>query len=231
MSRSDGDGTTSPASGRHDIALGPQRRQITVMFCDLVGSTELSTRLDPEDMGEVISAYHRCCADGVGRAGGFVAKYMGDGVLAYFGYPQAHEDDPERAIHAGLEITRAAQELQSPNGDQLAIRIGVATGLVIVGDLIGAGSSKERAVVGDTPNLAARLQAIAEPNRVVVADETRRLAGGMFEYRRLGPLTLKGLAQPVSAWEVAGANTTSGRFAAHHPLNPTPMVGRDSRFS
>src|SRR5271169_991605 len=152
-----------------------ERRQVTVLFSDLVGSTALSTRMDPEDLREVISAYQKCVAETVGRFDGFVAKYMGDGVLIYFGYPQAHEDDAERAVRAGLEIVAAIAALRS--SVPLQTRVGIATGLVVVGDLIGSGEAQERGIVGETPNLAARLQGIAEPNMVVIAEGTQRLLG------------------------------------------------------
>ena len=159
------------------------------MFCDLVGSTALSAKLDPEDLHGVIGAYHRCCAELIERNGGFVAKYMGDGVLAYFGYPQAHEDDAERAVRAGLAIVEAAPKLVTAAGSPLHVRIGIATGLVVVGDLVGSGEAQERGVVGETPNLAARLQGIAEPDEVVIADGTRRLLGDLFELRISGRRT------------------------------------------
>ena len=158
--------TTAPAPQRADAA---ERRQVTVMFSDLVGSTALSARMDPEDLREVISAYQKCVAETVQRFGGFVAKYMGDGVLVYFGYPQAHEDDAERAVRAGLELIEAVGGLKS--GAPLQTRVGIATGLVVVGDLIGSGEAQERGIVGETPNLAARLQGAAEPNTVVIAEE------------------------------------------------------------
>jgi class 3 adenylate cyclase len=161
-----------------------ERRQLTVMFCDLVGSTALSTRFDPEDLRELIGAYHRCVADTVGRFDGFVAKYMGDGVLIYFGYPRAHEDDAERAIRAGLAVVEAVRKL--PAREDLRVRLGIATGLVVVGDLIGEGSAQEQAVVGETPNLASRLQALAPPNCLVIAEGTRRQVGALFEVEDLG---------------------------------------------
>ncbi len=164
----------SPTPSSTDAA---ERRQLTVMFCDLVGSTAMSARLDPEDMREVIAAYQKCVSETVRRFGGFVAKYMGDGVLVYFGYPQAHEHDAERAVQAGLALVEAAPKLNTAAGVPLQVRVGIATGLVVVGDLIGAGSAQEQAVVGETPNLAARLQALAEPNTVVIAEGTRRLLG------------------------------------------------------
>ena len=164
-----------------------ERRQVTVMFSDLVGSTVLSARMDPEDLREIISAYQKCVAETVRRFGGFVAKYMGDGVLVYFGYPQAHEDDAERAVRAGLELIAAVSALKSSVA--LQTRVGIATGLVVVGDLIGSGEAQERGIVGETPNLAARLQGIAEPNMVVIADGTRKLLGNLFELEDLGQRT------------------------------------------
>ena len=169
-----------------------ERRQVTVMFSDLVGSTALSARMDPEDLREVISAYQNCVADTVGRFGGFVAKYMGDGVLVYFGYPHAHEDDAERAVRAGLELVTAVSDLKTYAA--LQTRVGIATGLVVVGDLIGSGASQEQAIVGDTPNLAARLQGIAEANSVMIAEDTRKLLGNLFELEDLGTQDLKGIA-------------------------------------
>ncbi|MGC2078247.1 MAG: adenylate/guanylate cyclase domain-containing protein, partial [Xanthobacteraceae bacterium] len=167
-----------------------ERRQVTVMFSDLVGSTALSARMDPEDLRELISAYHKCVAEAVRRFGGFVAQYLGDGVLVYFGYPEAHEDDAERAVRAGLELIAALIALKTPAS--LQTRVGIATGLVVVGDLTGSGEARERGIVGETPNLAARLQGIAEPNTVVIAEATRRLLGNLFELKDLGPRHLKG---------------------------------------
>ena len=179
-----------------------ERRQLTVMFSDLVGSTVLSARMDPEDLRELISAYQKCVAETVQRFGGFVAKYMGDGVLIYFGYPQAHEDDAERAVRAGLELIQAVGGLKS--SAPLQSRVGIATGSVIVGDLIGSGSAQEQAVVGETPNLAARLQSIAEPNTVMVAESTRRLIGNLFDLEDVGAQQIKGIAgavrSPVRPW-------------------------------
>src|ERR1700719_1747670 len=180
--------STPPNKSAADTA---ERRQVTVMFSDLVGSTALSARMDPEDLREVISAYQKCVAETVQRFGGFVAKYMGDGVLVYFGYPQAHEDDAERAVRAGLELVAAVGGLKTHA--PLETRVGIATGLVVVGDLIGSGASQEQAIVGETPNLAARLQSIAEPNSVVIAESTRRLLGNLFELADLGAHELKGI--------------------------------------
>jgi class 3 adenylate cyclase len=206
-----------------------ERRQVTVMFSDLVGSTALSARMDPEDLREVISTYQKCVAETVGRFGGFVAKYMGDGVLVYFGYPQAHEDDTERAVRAGLALVEAVPMLDSGAGVSLQVRVGIATGLVVVGDLIGAGAAQEQAVVGETPNLAARLQALAQPGAVVIASSTRKLTAGLFDYRDLGNVALKGFAENVPAWQVLGASAAESRFEAMRTAT-TPLVGRDEEI-
>jgi len=188
-------GTTPTAAVSDAPALAEaERRQLTVMFCDLVGSTPLSTRFDPEDLREIVGAYHRCVTDTVARFGGFVAKYMGDGVLIYFGYPEAHEDDAERAARAGLAVIDAVGRLATQ--EPLNVRLGIATGLVVVGDLIGAGAAQERGVVGETPNLAARLQALARPGTLVVAESTRRQLGTLFEIEDLGPQPLAGFSEP-----------------------------------
>jgi class 3 adenylate cyclase len=207
-----------------------ERRQLTVMFVDLVGSTALSARLDPEDMREIVGAYHRSCAEQITKAGGFVAKYMGDGVLAYFGYPQAHEHDAERAVLAGLALVEAVPKISTMAGSPLQVRVGIATGLVVVGDLIGAGAAQEQAVVGDTPNLAARLQTLAEPNMVVIADSTRRLLGNLFELRDLGARDVKGIAGPVRAWAALRASSAEGRFEALHTAGLTALVGREEEL-
>jgi class 3 adenylate cyclase len=200
------------------------------MFCDLVGSTALSARLDPEDMREIMSTYHRRCAEVIGRSGGFVAKYIGDGILAYFGYPQAHEDDAERAVRCGLALVDAACRLQTGHGASLQVRIGIATGVVVVGDLPGEGAASEQEVIGETPNLAARLQTLAEPGQVVIARSTRRLTGGLFEYRDLGSVVLKGLADPVQAWQVLAASAVQSRFEAQHETSLAPLVGREEEL-
>jgi class 3 adenylate cyclase len=204
-----------------------ERRQLTVMFCDLAGSTALSARLDPEDMRDVIRAYQDACSGAIARYDGFVAKFMGDGILAYFGYPRAHEDDAERAVRSGLEISTALAKLGTLAEDQLKVRIGIATGLVIVGDLIGQGSAQEQSVVGDTPNLAARLQSVAEPGTIVVSEQVRRLAGGSFDYEDLGELTLKGIAKPTHGYRIIGVSETASRFEAATQRGLTPLVGRD----
>jgi class 3 adenylate cyclase/predicted ATPase len=220
----------SSTTPKHEtIAASVERRQLTVMFCDLVGSTALSARLDPEDLRGIMTTYHHCCTKLVERNGGFVAKYMGDGVLAYFGYPQAHEHDAERAVRAGLHLVETVPKLTTVAAVPLQVRIGIATGLVVVGDLIGAGAAQEQAVVGETPNLAARLQALAEPGAVVIAASTRTLTGGLFEYRDLGTLALKGFAENVPAWQVLGAGTAESRFEALRATT-TPLIGRDEEI-
>jgi class 3 adenylate cyclase len=202
-----------------------ERRQVTVMFSDLVGSTALSARMDPEDLREVISAYQKSVTETVRRFGGFVAKYMGDGVLIYFGYPQAHEDDAERAVRAGLEVVTAVAGLKAPVS--LQTRIGIATGLVVVGDLIGSGEVQERGIVGETPNLAARLQGIAEPNTVVIGESTRKLLGNLFELQDLRAKELKGIAGPVRSWAALRPSSVEGRFEALHAGGLTALVGRE----
>lgn len=204
-----------------------ERRQVTVMFTDLVGSTALSARMDPEDLREVISAYQKCVAETVRRFDGFVAKYMGDGVLVYFGYPKAHEDDAERAVRAGLELIAAVSGLKTRVS--LQTRVGMATGLVVVGDLIGSGEAQERGIVGETPNLAARLQGIAEPDTVVIADGTRRLLGNLFELQDLGTRNLKGLAGATPAWAALRRSSIESRFEALRS-GQTPLVGRAEEF-
>ncbi len=204
-----------------------ERRQLTVMFCDLVGSTALSTRHDPEDLRELIGDYHRAVANSVGRFDGFVAKYMGDGVLIYFGYPQAHEDDAERAVRAGLAVIEAVGRLATP--EPLNVRLGIATGLAVVGDLIGEGAAQERGVVGETPNLAARLQGLATLNTLVIAETTRRQIGGLFDLEDLGPQALAGFGEPQRAWRVVGESGVVSRFEALRS-EATPLVGRDEEF-
>jgi class 3 adenylate cyclase len=215
------------ASTSAAISGEAERRQLTVMFCDLVGSTALSARFDPEDLREVIGAYHRCVADTVAPFAGFVAKYMGDGVLIYFGYPEAHEDDAERAARAGLAVIDAVGRLSTP--EKLNVRLGIASGLVVVGDLIGAGAAQERGVVGETPNLAARLQALATPGTLVVAESTRRQIGALFEVEDLRPQQLAGFAEPQSAWRVFGESGVLSRFEALRS-QATPLIGRDEEL-
>jgi class 3 adenylate cyclase/predicted ATPase len=214
-----------PLSDPDLTIVSSERRQVTVMFCDLVGSTALSSRMDPEDLREVLTAYQRCVWETVRRFQGFVARFMGDGVLAYFGYPDAHEDDAERAVRTGLEVVRAVRCLD-PSAP-LKTRVGIATGLVVAGDLIGSGEVKEHDVVGETPNLAARLQAIAAPNTVVLSESTRKLVGNLFELRELETMYLKGIAAPVRAWAALRDSSVEGRFEALHPTDLTAFVGRE----
>ena len=216
----------SSAPGRA-IPDSAERRQLTVMFCDLVGSTELSARLDPEDMGDVIRTFQSSVASAAARFDGHVAKFMGDGALVYFGYPRAHEDDPERAARAGLSLMDGIRALPADRGAALEVRAGIATGLVVVGELMGEGEARERGVVGETPNLAARLQSLADPGEVVVAESTRRLLGGAFELRALEPRALKGFIAPVRAWAVVRENRNDSRFEASRAEAMTPFVGRD----
>jgi class 3 adenylate cyclase len=216
--------TSAPTS---PPTIDAERRQLTVMFCDLVGSTALSTRFDPEDLRELIGAYHHAVADTVGRFDGFVAKYMGDGVLIYFGYPLAHEDDAERAVRAGLAVIEAVGRL--PVRQDLRVRLGIATGLAVVGDLIGAGAAQERGVVGETPNLAARLQSLAAPNTLVIAEATRRQVGGLFDLEDLGPQQLAGFGGPQRAWRVLAESGEVSRFEALRS-GTTPLVGREEEI-
>ena len=231
--RSDRNATQAPSAAFETLTAPPkdtaaERRQVTVMFSDLVGSTALSARMDPEDLREVISAYRKCASDTVQRLGGFVAKFLGDGVMIYFGYPQAHEDDAERAVRAGLELVAAVSSLKTHA--PLQTRVGIATGLVVVGDLIGSGASQEQAIVGETPNLAARLQGIAEPNAVVIAESTRKLLGNLFQLEDLGARDLKGISGPVSVWVALRPASVESRFEALHASGVTELVGREEEL-
>src|SRR5262245_33971533 len=207
-----------------------ERRHLTVMICDLVGSTALSARLDPEDMRVVIDAYHAACARITRTYDGFLPEFRGDGILAYFGYPIAHEDDAERTVRAGLDIIAAVAQLETRAGELLAVRIGIATGLVVVGDLNREGALREHAVVGDTPNLAARLQALAEPGTSIVTASTRRLLGDLFRLRDLGLHEVKGIAEPVAAWVVEGVSDSESRFEAVRKAGLTDLIGREDEL-
>lgn len=219
-----------PGIGRSPPIAEAERRQLTVMFVDLVGSTELSRRLDPEVMREVIRAYQTSVANEIERFDGHVAKFMGDGVLAYFGWPQGHEDDAERSVRAALAIVGTVARLATPADKPLAARIGIATGLVVVGDLIGEGVAQEAAVIGETPNLAARLQALAEPGSVIIAAGTRALVGGLFDLADLGTVSLKGYSEPVRAWRVVREGAAESRFEALHGGTLTPLIGREQEI-
>jgi len=207
-----------------------QRRQLTLMFCDLVGSTNLSLRLELEDLREVMRAYQSACSNVISIYDGFIARFMGDGVLAYFGYPAAHEDDAERAVRAGLEIAAAIEQIATRSAAKLQVRIGIATGLVVVGDLVSGDSSEKQLAVGETPNLAARLQALAEPGTVVISSSTRRLLGDLFRVRDLGSQEIKGFSHPVTAWLVEGLSASEIRFEAVHPVHLTGFVGREDEI-
>jgi class 3 adenylate cyclase/predicted ATPase len=218
-----------PSSWPPARADNAERRQLTVMFCDLVGSTELASRLDPEDMQEVINAYHRAVAGMVTAFDGSVGRYMGDGVLVYFGYPRAHEDDAERAVRAGLAVIDAVSRLDT-KCVKLQARVGIATGLVVVGDLIGEGPAQEQSVVGETPNLAARLQMLAEPDAVVIAAATRRLVGDLFDYRALGEVEIKGISGLAAVWQVLWPSGVESRFKALRGSSLSPLIGRDEEI-
>jgi len=208
-----------------------QRRHLTVMFCDLVGSTQLSSRLDPEDLQRIVREYHAAVATAVAPFDGYVAQLLGDGVLVYFGYPRAHEDDAGRAVHAALNVLKVVADLGAYGGVELQTRIGIATGLVVVGE-IGAGTpAAELTASGATPNLAARLQARAQPGEIVLSDETRRLAGGAFDLESTGPLELKGFAVPITAWRVKGERNVASRFDAQHEDELSAFIGRDSEIA
>src|SRR6266567_2090001 len=213
-------------SGQLGVASA-ERRHLTVMICDLVGSTALSARLDPEDMRAVMDAYHAACARITLFYDGFLADFRGDGILAYFGYPRAHEDDAERTVRAGLDIAAAVARLKTHVEEPLSVRIGIATGLVVVGDLRGEGTLREHSVVGDPPSLAARLQALVEPGTVVVAASTRRLLGDRFRLRDLGRHKVKGIGEPVAAWAVDGISASGSRFEAVHAAGLTDFIGRE----
>src|SRR5215831_10531250 len=214
-----------PAS-RHDA----ERRHLTVMFCDLVGSTALSARLDPEDMWEVIRAYRVACGRAIAAYDGMIARFVGDGILAYFGYPRAHEDDAERAVRAGLDIIAAMGKLETRVEERVEVRIAIATGLVVVGELKSGGASEEQAMVGDTPNVAARLQSLAEPGVVVVSTSTRRLLGDLFTFRNLGDREVKGISDPIAVWAVEGAAASESRFEAVRTARSIGFVGRKAEI-
>jgi class 3 adenylate cyclase/tetratricopeptide (TPR) repeat protein len=207
-----------------------ERRHLTVMFCDLVGSTALSARLDPEDMWGVIASYHACIGEVVGRHNGMVARYMGDGVLAYFGYPRAQEDDAEQAVRAALALVDAVANLETNVDAALQVRIGIATGTVVVSELLIGETPAEQAVIGETPNLAARLQTLAEPGTVLICPQTRQLTGGHFDYRDLGTVALKGWAESVQVWQVLKMSGVESRFEAMHKTKLPPLFGREEEI-
>jgi len=208
-----------------------ERRHLTIMFCDLADSTALSEQYDPEDLKDVISDFQKMCAAEIETFGGFIARYMGDGILVYFGYPTAHENDPERSMRAGLRIAAGIAALEPRPGLRLHVRVGIATGSVVAGEIIGEGASEEHAVLGVTPNLAARLQSLAPPDGVVISDATHRLCAGFFEFDDLGLHSLKGIAEPRQAWQVTGESVAASRFEAASLRGLTPMVGRGEEIA
>jgi class 3 adenylate cyclase len=216
------------APATHERGTGEaERRQMTIVFCDMVGSTALSSRLDPEDMFVVVAAYQRCCMEVIKEHGGYVAQYLGDGVLAYFGFPLAREDDAERAVRAGLALVEAVRRLKPRPDVNLHARIGIDTGLVVIGDLLASGIGNEDSVVGDTPNFAARLQTAAPPDGVVISENTRRLLGSLFEFAVVEAPVLKGFSSPGGVWQVTGEGRAEGRFEARSAAGLTPMIGRE----
>ena len=227
------DVTAQPESPpRRETAIdSAERRQLSVLFVDLVGSTALSARRDPEEMRQIVRRYQNTVAGEIARFEGYVAKFMGDGVLAYFGWPKAHEDEPGSAVRAAMAAVTAVQDLRTNDGEALAARAGIATGLVVVGDLIGEGAAQEAAVVGDLPNIAARLQELAHPGQVVIAASTQRLVQASFDLSPLGPRSVKGLAEPIPAFAVVGEKTSGSRFEARSGGHLRPMVGRDQELA
>jgi class 3 adenylate cyclase/predicted ATPase len=221
--------TRGPQSD-HTATGGAERRHLTVMICDLVNSTALARRLDPEEMAAVIDAYQAACARITLAFDGFLADFRGDGIFAYFGYPRAHEDDAERTVRAALDIAAAVARLKTPAKEALSVRIGIATGLVVVGERGGEGALREHTVVGDTPSVAARLQGLAEPGTVVVAESTRRLLGDLFHLRDLGQHNVKGIAEPIAAWAVDGVSASQSRFEAIHAAGLTDLIGREDEL-
>ena len=218
--------TKAPGAPAPPEAAGAERRQVTVLFCDMVGSTALSEAVDPELLGALMRRYQDAAAGAIGRYGGFVAKFMGDGVLAYFGFPHAFEDAAERAVRAGIGILAEIGKIVRPDGAALQARVGIATGLVVVGEIIGAGSAQERTIVGETPNLAARLQALAAPDTILISEATQNLLGGLFELESAGAHELKGFARPMPAWRVVKEGAIESRFAAIRAGAATPLIGR-----
>ena len=212
-------------SAQSSPSVDAERRQLTVLFCDLVGSTELSRQLDPEDYRQLVRSYQATCAEVIAGHEGHIAQHLGDGLLVYFGYPKAHEDNVQHAVHAALAMVKGVAELRGPTGP-LCVRVGIHTGVVVIGE-IGTGATQEQLALGDTPNFAARLQSLASPGAIVLSDSTHRLAAGSFEYRDLGLHSLKGIGAPVRAWQALAASTVDTRFEAAHGSRLAPMVGRE----
>src|SRR5262245_16763046 len=217
------------ATGRGFI-FGGERRHLTVLFCDIVGSTSLAKELDPEELNEITRRYYSCCTDAIQQFDGLVANFIGDGVMALFGYPRAHEDDAERAIHSALTILRAVRTGTVKSNTQLSVRIGIATGLVVVGEDGSLPLTKEKSVVGEAPNLAAHIQSKASPNHILISNETRRLVGDVFKLDRVELIDLKSAGDPVTLWRVIGEKESTSRFAAHF-VNFTPFIGREQEVA
>ena len=218
--------TLSEAPATTSETQEAERRQVTVLFSDLVGSTSMANTVDPEEMRGLIRRYQDACAGAIARFDGFIVKFMGDGVLACFGYPQAQEDAAERSVYAALAIIESVAELKGPSGHPLETRVGIATGVVVIGDIIGSGAAREHSIVGETPNLAARLQALAEPNSILISQSTHHLLGRQFDYQSLGGQILKGFDNPVKIWRVLREASVASRFAAGHAARPGPFIGR-----
>ena len=227
--RAGGESATTPmlAPGLDSgVSSEAQRRQVTVLFCDLVGSTALSGAIDPEPLGTLIRRYQDAAVGAIVRFGGFVARVMGDGVLAYFGFPRAFEDAAERAVRAAIGILTEVGGIAGPDGTRLQARIGIATGLGVVGEIVGTGSAQERTIVGETPNLAARLQSLAAPDTILISEATQHLLGGMFDLEPIGEHELKGFARPVPVWRARGEASVESRFAAIRAGGNLPFIGR-----
>ena len=228
--------TSSPVASAQaqpvdQLAPAVERRQLTVVFVDLVGSTALGRELDPEDLIQLLRQYRDACTAVIAKYDGFIAQYLGDGILVYFGFPQAQEHAAERAVRAGLEIVEKVGQLKQPDGPALQARVGIATGLVVTGDATGVGTAGEETVVGDTPNLAARLQSLAEPGCVLVGPTTHQLTSNFFEFSFLGEHAIKGFRDPISVWKVLGESAIENRFAAAHAAAAGPIVGRERELA
>src|SRR5947209_6375573 len=221
---------TATAPAQAPESRSPERRQLTVMFCDLVGSTAISASLDPEEHSAVLREYHRCCADRITNAGGFVAQFLGDGVMGYFGYPQASESDAERAVRAGLEVVNSVPQITTGLSTAISVRVGIATGTAVVGDPERSGTRLELSVIGDATNLAARLQSAAGVNQIIIADSTRRLTGGLFACRNLGALAVQGFSEPVLAWQVLRPRTTTSQFTTYREPVLTQIADREAEI-
>jgi class 3 adenylate cyclase len=213
------------------VSAKAERRQLTVLFCDVVGSTALSAQLDPEDLRQILHTFQLHCSDAIRRFDGHIARYMGDGVLAYFGFPTAHEDDAERAVRAAFQMIESISAVSFLPAPSLQLRVGIATGVVVVGDLIGEGPSREFELIGEAPNQAAWLQQTAKPNQILVSPNTRRLLGRIFEFADLGERPAKGTGEPTRIWSVLRPSAVPSRFEARQSSPLTPFVGRDQELA